>query len=89
MKVGIDLPKTTSKTFPIMFSLLMAAFIGLFNETALNMAFTEIMQDYAIKATDVQWLTTGYLLTLGILLPVSGLLIQWLTTCLLYTSRCV
>lgn len=63
-----------------MLSLLMAGFIGLFSETALNMAFTNIMEDYQIGAAAVQWLTTGYLLTLGIFLPVTALLIQWFTT---------
>ena len=64
----------------IMFALLMAGFIGLFSETALNMAFTNIMTEYGIGAAEVQWLTTGYLLTLGIFLPVTALLIQWFTT---------
>lgn len=68
------------KKGPIIFALLMAGFIGLFSETALNMAFTNIMTEYQITAAQVQWLTTGYLLTLGILLPVTALLIQWFTT---------
>jgi len=62
------------------FVLMFGAFIGLFSETALNMALTNIMSDFSIPAATAQWLTTGYLLTLGILVPVSSLLIRWFTT---------
>ncbi|MCM3317464.1 DHA2 family efflux MFS transporter permease subunit [Rummeliibacillus stabekisii] len=60
--------------------LMFAAFIGLFSETALNMALTNIMSDFSVSPATAQWLTTGYLLTIGILVPVSSLLIQWFTT---------
>lgn len=65
---------------PIMTALLVAGFIGLFFETALNMAFSDLMQVFQINAATVQWLTTGYLLTIGILVPISALLIQWFPT---------
>ena len=72
--------KQVFKTTPILISFLIAGFIGLFSETALNMALGELIQVFNISPTSVQWLTTGYLLTLGILVPVSGLLMQWFTT---------
>ena len=62
------------------FALMIGGFIGLFGETALNMALTNIMTDFSISAATAQWLTTGYLLMLGILVPISSLLIQWFTT---------
>ncbi|MDQ0271649.1 DHA2 family efflux MFS transporter permease subunit [Cytobacillus purgationiresistens] len=65
---------------PIAIALMIGAFIGLFSETALNMAFTNIMEQFQIEPHVVQWLTTGYLLVLGILVPISGLLLQWFTT---------
>jgi DHA2 family lincomycin resistance protein-like MFS transporter len=73
-----QIPKV--KVFPIMFSLMLAVFIGTFNETALNVALSELMRTFHIGETLVQWLTTGYLLTLGILVPLSGLLMKWFTT---------
>lgn len=60
--------------------LMLGAFMGLFSETALNMALTNIMEVFTVSAATAQWLTTGYLLTLGILVPVSALLIRWFTT---------
>ncbi len=68
------------KVIPIMISLLLAGFIGMFSETALNVALSDLIQVFEISATTVQWLTTGYLLTLGILVPISGLLLQWFST---------
>ncbi|MEK3769008.1 MDR family MFS transporter [Paenibacillus sp. FSL R5-0887] len=68
------------------FSLMLGAFVGLFSETALNMAFTNLMDEFSINASTVQWLTTGYLLVLGILVPISALLMQWFTTRQLFTA---
>lgn len=60
--------------------LMLGSFIGLFGETALNMALTNIMEDYSITAGTAQWLTTGYLLVLAILVPLSAYLVRWFST---------
>lgn len=60
--------------------LMIGSFIGLFGETALNMALTNIMEDFSISAGSAQWLTTGYLLVLAILVPLSAYLVRWFTT---------
>lgn len=52
----------------------------MFSETVLNVALTDLMQVFHIEAATAQWLTTGYLLTLGILTPFSGVLMQMFTT---------
>ena len=75
-----DRETTEYRVLPILVSFLIAGFIGLFSETALNMALNSLIGDFGIQETTVQWLTTGYLLTLGILVPVSGLILQWFTT---------
>ncbi|MGM9928369.1 MAG: DHA2 family efflux MFS transporter permease subunit [Bacillus sp. (in: firmicutes)] len=63
-----------------MAALLVAGFVGLFSETALNIALGELGRIFEVEATTVQWLATGYFLTLGILVPVTGILMQKLTT---------
>lgn len=68
------------KTGPIMAALLIAGFVGLFSETALNIALGNLSQIFNVNATTVQWLATGYFLTLGILVPVTGILMQKFTT---------
>lgn len=74
------------RPIPITIAIMISAFIGLFSETALNMAFTNIMTEFSIGASAVQWLTTGYLLVLGILVPVTALLMQWFTTRQLFSA---
>nr|WP_248512858.1 DHA2 family efflux MFS transporter permease subunit [Sporosarcina sp. NCCP-2222] len=63
-----------------MAALLIAGFVGLFSETALNIALNELKGIFNVDATTIQWLATGYFLTLGILVPVSGILMQKFTT---------
>ncbi|WP_282943514.1 DHA2 family efflux MFS transporter permease subunit [Paenibacillus sp. RC67] len=67
-------------TRAIMASLLICGFVGMFSETALNIAISNLMDVFRISAATAQWLTTGFLLTLGILMPMTGLLLQWFTT---------
>lgn len=68
------------KRVQIISGFLIAAFIGLFNETALNMAIAQLIVDFNSDAPTIQWLTTGYLLTLGVLVPISSILMQRYTT---------
>ncbi len=55
-------------------------FFGLLNETLLVTALPSIMKDFEISYTQVQWLTTAFLLTNGIVIPLSALVIQRYTT---------
>lgn len=77
---GNNVVEKDIKTLPIVTSFLIAGFIGMFSETALNMALNDLITIFQIEPTTVQWLTTGFLLTLGILVPISGLLLQWFET---------
>ncbi|MEF7636806.1 DHA2 family efflux MFS transporter permease subunit [Bacillus thuringiensis] len=77
------------RALPIITSFLIAGFIGLFSETALNMALKDLITGFGILETTAQWLTTGYLLTLGILVPISGLILQWFTTRQLFIASLV
>ncbi|QSF47442.1 MDR family MFS transporter [Paenibacillus tianjinensis] len=67
-------------TRAIMASLLICGFVGMFSETALNIAISNLMDVFKISAATAQWLTTGFLLTLGILMPMTGWLLQRFTT---------
>lgn len=55
--------------------LLSAAFISILNQTLLMIAMPPIMGDFQIDANQAQWLTTIYLLTNGILIPITAYLI--------------
>jgi MFS transporter, DHA2 family, lincomycin resistance protein len=76
--MGTQMQVKNPKTMALI--LMLGAFVGLFGETALNMALSNIMEQYTIKAPTAQWLTTGYLLVLAILVPISALLMKWFST---------
>jgi DHA2 family lincomycin resistance protein-like MFS transporter len=86
---GSESTERTYKVIPIMVALLISGFIGLFSETALNVALSDLMKILNITPATVQWLTTGYLLTLGILVPISGILLQWFTTRQLFIASLI
>lgn len=73
----------------IMFVLLLGSFIALFNETILNVAFPKLMEEMHITAITAQWLTTGYVLVVGILIPVTAFLIHTFTTKQLFLSAMI
>ncbi|WP_372814155.1 DHA2 family efflux MFS transporter permease subunit [Paenibacillus sp.] len=81
--------KKQYNTRAIMASLLICGFVGMFSETALNIAISNLMDVFRISAATAQWLTTGFLLTLGILMPMTGLLLQWFTTRQLFIGSLV
>jgi EmrB/QacA subfamily drug resistance transporter len=56
--------------------LIVGAFIAFLNNTLLNIALPSIMVDLDIGPSTVQWLTTGFMLVSGIMIPLSAYLIQ-------------
>lgn len=65
---------------PMVTVMLIGAFVGLLNETLLATALPSIMEDFGIKENQVQWLTTAFLLTNGVMIPISAFLIERFTT---------
>lgn len=70
----------TAKPFLALASVLIGAFIGMFSETALNIALPQLMSALKLTAGTAQWLVTGYMLVIGIVLPFSSLLTKWFST---------
>ncbi|CEG25812.1 DHA2 family efflux MFS transporter permease subunit [Bacillus sp. B-jedd] len=56
--------------------LMIGAFIAFLNNTLLNIALPSIMTDLKVEPSTVQWLTTGFMLVNGILIPATAYLIQ-------------
>jgi MFS transporter, DHA2 family, lincomycin resistance protein len=69
--------------------LLFGGFLSLFNETILNVAFAKLMVEMDVTANTVQWLATGYVLIVGILVPVTAFLIHSYTTRKLFLSAMI
>src|SRR5699024_2562980 len=60
--------------------MLCGGFFGLLNETLLTTALPSIMRDFKIDYTQVQWRTTAFLLTNGVVIPLSAMIIQRFST---------
>ncbi|GAA0340940.1 MDR family MFS transporter [Oceanobacillus oncorhynchi subsp. oncorhynchi] len=76
--ISKEIPK--EKRFLIMIILLTGVFFTLLNETLLNLAIPVLVNEMNAAPSTVQWVVTGYMLIMGILIPVSSLMIQWFTT---------
>lgn len=50
------------------------SFTGVVVETAMNITFPTLMKEFQIGISAVQWITTGYLLVLAVVIPVSSFL---------------
>ncbi|SDN34432.1 drug resistance transporter, EmrB/QacA subfamily [Paenibacillus sp. yr247] len=71
---------------------LLGAFVSILNQTLINVAIPQIMIDFNVTANVVQWLTTGYMLVNGVMIPISAFLIErygsrfmFLTAMILFT----
>lgn len=59
---------------------IIGAFIGMFSETSLNIALPQLSRSLNVGNATLQWIVTGYMLIIGIVLPLSSLLTKWFTT---------
>ncbi|AWO87104.1 MFS transporter [Gordonia terrae] len=66
--------------------LLVAAFVVILNETILSVALPTLMTDLDITAATAQWLTSGFLLTMAIVIPITGYLMQRFTLRSIYIA---
>ncbi|MFL0364369.1 DHA2 family efflux MFS transporter permease subunit [Pseudobacillus sp. 179-B 2D1 NHS] len=71
-----SIKKTNRPNYGILAVLMIGAFIAFLNNTLLNIALPSIMKDLDVGASTVQWLTTGFMLVNGIMIPTTAFLIQ-------------
>jgi len=60
--------------------LLVSAFVVILNETIMGVALPVLMDDLGVDASTGQWLTAGFLLTMSVVIPVTGFLIRRIGT---------
>lgn len=66
--------------------LLIGTFCTVLNQTILTTAFPTLMKAFDINTSTVQWLTTGFLMVNGIMIPISAWLTSRIPTKRLYLS---
>lgn len=75
---------TSVKRNGILIVMLMGAFVTILNQTLMNVALPSIMRDFGITASQGQWLSTGFMLVNGVMIPMTAFLIERFTTRQLY-----
>lgn len=89
----VRLTKTTPPDGPVAMSardrtviavLLISTFVVILNETIMSVALPVLLTDLEITASVGQWLTGGFLLTMSVVIPVTGFLIRRVSTRVLY-----
>jgi DHA2 family lincomycin resistance protein-like MFS transporter len=63
--------------------LVVSAFVMILNETIVSVALPALAGALSVSATTVQWLTSGFLLTMAVVIPTTGFLLER------YTPRAV
>lgn len=59
--------------------LVVSAFVMILNETILSIALRDLTADLDVSTTTVQWLTSGFLLTMAVVIPTTGFLLERFT----------
>lgn len=59
---------------------LSASFLSVLTQFLLLTAFPKIMEEFSINSTEVQWLTTSFMLTVAILIPITAYFIDTFKT---------
>lgn len=81
---SIKKPIVKDNTKIILSVLVFSAFIGVFNETILNVALNTLMDEMKVTAATIQWIVTGYMIVVSVMVPVTAFLIQSFETKKLY-----
>jgi len=92
-------PGTEPQTTPtagaslVIWLLVGSAFVMILNETIMSVALPALIEDLRISVTTAQWLTSGFLLTMAVVIPITGFLLQrfpprrvYLTSMLLFST---
>ncbi|MBA8793892.1 DHA2 family lincomycin resistance protein-like MFS transporter [Friedmanniella endophytica] len=69
----------------IIATLLVATVVVILNETIMGVALPRLMTDLRIQASTGQWLSTAFMLTMAVVIPTTGFLLQRLSTKTVFT----
>ena len=64
----------------VIWLLLVAAFVAILNETTMAIAIPELNKSLGIPPEQGQWLTSAFMLTMAVVIPTTGFLLQRFTT---------
>lgn len=68
------------KARPMVLTMMVGSFVAILNQTLMISAIPTLMREFALPSSTVQWLTTAFMLTNGIMIPITAFLIQRFST---------
>ena len=77
---NIDIHGNSFMRIPLIITMLAGSFVAVLNQTILATALPQLMNHFQINASQVQWVTTAYMLTNGIMIPMTALLLEKIST---------
>jgi MFS transporter, DHA2 family, lincomycin resistance protein len=72
--------ETAPRDYAVLGWLVAAAFVVILNETIMMNAIPRLMVDLSINETSAQWLSTAFMLTMAVVIPITGWFLQRVTT---------
>ena len=63
-------------TYAAIFSMALLTFVGILNETAMNVTYPELVKIFGVSLDVIQWITTGYLLMVTIVMGTTAYLLR-------------
>lgn len=73
-------PSVAARNRLVIAILLVSTFVVMLNETAMTVAIPQLMVALDVPASAAQWLTTAFLLTMAVVIPITGYLLQRLNS---------
>lgn len=85
----LDAKGNSYSRIPLVLILLIGTFCTVLNQTILSTAFPTLMDTFNVNTSTVQWLTTGFMMVNGILIPVTAWLSSNFNTKWLYLGAMI
>ncbi|MBR7744007.1 multidrug efflux MFS transporter [Phycicoccus sp. BSK3Z-2] len=79
-------PVVTKGSYPVLRWLVAATFTVILNETIMINAIPRLMADFGVTERAAQWLSTAFMLTMAVVIPVTGWFLQRVTTRAAFTT---
>ena len=76
MSHAVGKPRIEKSAVTIVGVITLGAFVSLFNQTVMAPALPALMREFAVTPGTAQWVTTIYMLVSGIMVPISGYLMD-------------
>ncbi|WP_313813880.1 MDR family MFS transporter [Glutamicibacter sp.] len=72
--------RLSKQSFTTITVLIVSSFVVILNETIMNVALPVLMEEFNVTADAIQWLSTIFMLTMAVVIPMTGFLLQRFST---------